>query len=228
MRRSIAYKATGIALVVCALLWVDFHYLRITPETIRNWMVSFGWIAPVIYIGLYLIRPFTLFPTTVLALAGGLAFGTWKGMLYTIIGELPGAVLSFWFARRVGAGLFRGAADDSRLYKLEKAMEQRGFPYVLLLRLMPFVPFDLVSYAAGIARVPMRAYIAATVIGSLPGTFAYSFLGASFTHGDWREIAVAALVFAIAVAMPFLFRSRVEKRALADPVLRRKPDRETS
>ncbi len=227
MRRSTLLKLFGIAAVVGALLWIDFHYLKITPETIRDWIVSFGWIAPILYIGLYIARPFTLFPASVLTLAGGLAFGTWRGMLYTILGELPGAVLSFWLARRVGSGLFRGAEKDSRLHKLERAMERRGFPVVLMLRLAPFVPFDLVSYAAGLARVPLRAYILATLIGSLPGTFAYCFLGASLTHGDWREIAIAAGVFVLAVAVPFAFRSRMEKQVDAAP-LRRKEGREAS
>lgn len=222
MNRSVAYKGMGIALVVGALLWVDFHYLKITPETIRAWMISFGWIAPLLYIGLYIVRPFTLFPSSILSLAGGLAFGTWEGMIYTVLGEVPGAVLSFWLARRVGSGLFRGAADDSRLYKLEKAMARRGFPVVLALRLAPFVPFDLVSYAAGIARVPLRSYIAATFLGSLPGTFAYCFLGASFTHGNWKEIAVAAIVLVVAVAVPFLLRGRVEKQVEDEVPARRR------
>jgi len=106
-------------------------------------------------------------------------------------------------------------------------MERRGFPVVLMLRLAPFVPFDLVSYAAGLARVPLRAYILATLIGSLPGTFAYCFLGASLTHGDWREIAIAAGVFVLAVAVPFAFRSRMEKQVEAAP-LRGKEGREAS
>ncbi|MBB6732013.1 TVP38/TMEM64 family protein [Cohnella zeiphila] len=223
MRRSNLMKIAGAAAAVCLLLWVDFRYLKVTPETIRGWILSFGWIAPAVYVGLYVIRPFTLFPSSVLSLAGGLAFGTWKGMFLTVVGEIPGAVLSFWLARRIGAGLFRGAETDPRLRKLESAMARRGFPIVLALRLAPFVPFDLVSYAAGVARVPMRAYFMATLIGSLPGTFAYCFLGASLTHGNWKEIAVAAFVFAIAVAVPFLFRSRVEKQVEEEgPSIRRK------
>ncbi|RUS47816.1 TVP38/TMEM64 family protein [Cohnella sp. AR92] len=212
MRRSRLYKLLGAAVVVGALLWFDLHYLKITPESLRNWMLSFGWIAPVIYIGLFVVRPFTLFPASVLNLAGGLAFGTGWGVVYTIVGELPGAILSYLLARRMGGGLLRGLEDDPRLQKLENAMKRRGFPIVLLLRLAPFVPFDLVSYSAGLARVPLRAYTLATFIGALPGTFAYAFLGASLTHGSWREIALAAIVFAVAMVVPLLFRSRVEKQ----------------
>jgi uncharacterized membrane protein YdjX (TVP38/TMEM64 family) len=222
LRRSIVYKIVGAAAVAALLLWIDYRYLRVTPETIRSWMLSFGWVAPAVYIGLYLIRPFTLFPASVLTLAGGLAFGTWKGMILTVVGELPGAVLSFWLARRLGAGMLRGGRSDSRLHKLEAAIQRRGFPIVLALRLAPFVPFDLVSYASGLARVPFRAYLLATFLGSLPGTFAYCFLGASLTHGSWKEIALAALVFAVAMAVPLLFRSRMEKQVEHGVPIRRK------
>nr|WP_286672309.1 TVP38/TMEM64 family protein [Cohnella hashimotonis] len=173
-------------------------------------MLSFGWIAPAVYIGLFVARPFVLFPASVLTLAGGLAFGTWYGMLYTFLGEIPGAVLSFLLARQVGLGFFKGR-DDPRLRKLEGAMQRRGFPMVLMLRIAPFVPFDLVSYAAGAARVPLRAYVPATVIGTLPGTFAFCFLGASLTRGDWREIALAIAVFAAAMLVPLLLKRRVRR-----------------
>lgn len=173
-------------------------------------MLSFGWIAPVLYIAMYIARPFILFPASILSMAGGLAFGTWFGMLYTLVGAVTGAVLSFLVARKIGGGFFRGKADP-RLSKIETAMERRGFMMVLLLRIAPFVPFDLVSYAAGVARVPLRAFLPATVIGTLPGTFAYNFLGASLSKGSWKEILIACCVFAVALAVPFLFRRKVQQ-----------------
>ncbi len=215
MRRSTVWKIAAAAAIVAILLWIDFKYLKVNPESIRNWVLSFGWIAPVLYIAMYIARPFILFPASVLSMAGGLAFGTWFGMLYTLIGAVTGAVLSFLVARKIGGGFFRGK-EDPRLGKIERAMERRGFMMVLLLRIAPFVPFDLVSYAAGVARVPLRAFLPATIIGTLPGTFAYNFLGASLTKGSWKEIAIAGCVFAVALAVPFLFRRKVEREVDGD------------
>ncbi|THF73983.1 TVP38/TMEM64 family protein [Cohnella fermenti] len=212
LKRPLIYKLFGAAVAVGVLLWLDLHVVHLTPETLRTWMLSFGWLAPVIYIGLFVARPFTLFPASVLSLAGGLAFGTGWGIVYTTLGELPGAILSYLLARKLGGGLFRGLESDPRLQKLERAMARRGFPIVLTLRLAPFVPFDLVSYAAGLAKVPLRAYAIATFLGALPGTFAYTFLGASLTHGGWKQIALAAAVLLVALAVPLLFRSKVEKQ----------------
>jgi len=210
LRRSTLGKLAVIAAAVAILLWLDFKVIKADPEAIRNWVLSFGWTAPALYIGLYIARPFVLFPASILSMAGGLAFGTWFGMLYTLVGAVTGAVLSFLLAGKIGKGLFKGK-EDGRLAKMERAMEKRGFMMVLLLRIAPFVPFDLVSYAAGAAGVRLRAFLPATVIGTLPGTFAYNFLGSSLTKGSWKEFLLAGCVFAAALAVPFLFRRKAEK-----------------
>ncbi|WP_239615958.1 TVP38/TMEM64 family protein [Cohnella mopanensis] len=215
MRRSWVWKIAVACIIVAGLLWFDLNYLKLNPESIRTWVLSFGWIAPVLYIGMYIARPFILFPASVLSMAGGLAFGTWFGMLYTLVGAVTGAVLSFLLARRIGRSFFRGK-EDPRLEKIERAMERKGFMMVLLLRIAPFVPFDLVSYAAGVARVQLRAFLPATIIGTLPGTFAYNFLGSSLTKGSWREFAIAGCVFAVALSVPFLFRRKVEQEMEGD------------
>lgn len=75
---------------------------------------------------------------------------------------------------------------------------EAGFAMVLLLRIAPFVPFDLVSYSVGAAGVRLRAFLPATVIGTLPGTFAYNYLGSSLTKSGWREWLIAGCVFAAA------------------------------
>jgi len=215
MRRSLGWKIAGIAAVAGALFWFNFKVLKVGPETIREWVVNFGWIAPVVYIGAYIVRPFVLFPASVLSMAGGLAFGTWLGMLYTLVGAVTGAVLSFLLARKIGRGFFK-RKDDPRLLKIERLMEKRGFAMVLLLRIAPFVPFDLVSYSAGAAGVRLRAFLPATVIGTLPGTFAYNYLGSSLTKSGWREWLIAGCVFAVALSIPFLLRRRVERELEED------------
>lgn len=217
MRRKTLWKIICTIVVVGSLLWFDLTYLKVNPESIRIWVLSFGWISPVVYIAMYIARPFILFPASVLSMAGGLAFGTWKGMMFTLVGAVTGAVLSFLLARKIGGSFFRGK-EDPRLAKLERAMARKGFMMVLLLRIAPFVPFDLVSYSAGVARVPLRAFLPATIIGTLPGTFAYNYLGASLTKGSWREFLIAGCVFAAAIAIPFLLRRKVEREVEEAPV----------
>jgi uncharacterized membrane protein YdjX (TVP38/TMEM64 family) len=94
--------------------------------------------------------------------------------------------------------------------KIQQQLEQRGLLYVLLLRLIPLFPFDLISYISGISKVRFKAFFIGTLFGIIPGTFAYNLLGSSFAEGQWQDILIAIIVFLLAIAIPIGFRKRLE------------------
>ncbi|MDQ0876164.1 putative membrane protein YdjX (TVP38/TMEM64 family) [Paenibacillus sp. V4I3] len=180
-QRSWLIKSLLFIVVVGGLLWFNHKVLHLSPEGIRTWILTFGGAAPVLFIFIYAVRPLILFPASVLSLTGGLAFGPVWGTVYTIIGATIGAVLSFWLARFLGNKLVSTRSKE-KWGKLEKQLQQKGFIYILLLRLIPIFPFDLISYGAGVAKVNFSSFLFGTLLGIIPGTFAYSFLGSSFLH----------------------------------------------
>jgi uncharacterized membrane protein YdjX (TVP38/TMEM64 family) len=206
---SSALKVTAILAAIALLLWFNQTYLQLTPTDIRTWILSFGWLAPLLYVILYTVRPLILFPASVLSLAGGLAFGAIWGTILTVIGATAGAVLSFVIARFMGHSLVR-TDWKGNMKKVQIQLENRGLLYVLLLRLIPLFPFDLISYVSGVSKIRFRAFFIGTLFGIIPGTFAYNFLGSSFTEGGWRDILIGAAVFLGAMAIPLLFRRRLE------------------
>ncbi|MDQ0887798.1 putative membrane protein YdjX (TVP38/TMEM64 family) [Paenibacillus sp. V4I9] len=180
-QRSWLIKSLLFIVVVGGLLWFNHKVLHLSPEGIRTWILTFGGAAPVLFIFIYAVRPLILFPASVLSLTGGLAFGPVWGTVYTIVGATIGAVLSFWLARFLGNKLVSTRSKE-KWGKLEKQLQQKGFIYILLLRLIPIFPFDLISYGAGVAKVNFSSFLFGTLLGIIPGTFAYSFLGSSFLH----------------------------------------------
>ncbi|MGO4273440.1 TVP38/TMEM64 family protein [Paenibacillus sp. TAF58] len=194
--------------VIGGLLWLNYKVLHLGPEDIRAWILSFGWAAPVLFIFIYAVRPLILFPASVLSLTGGLAFGPVWGTVYTIVGATIGAVLSFWLARFLGNKLVSTRSKE-KWGKLEKQLQQKGFIYILLLRLIPLFPFDLISYGAGVAKVNFSAFLFGTLLGIIPGTFAYSFLGSSFLHEKKSYIVIAVIVFVLVTLIPLVLKKRV-------------------
>ncbi|KRE46501.1 TVP38/TMEM64 family protein [Paenibacillus sp. Soil724D2] len=194
--------------VIGGLLWLNYKVLHLGPDDIRSWILSFGWAAPVLFIFIYAVRPLILFPASVLSLTGGLAFGPMWGTVYTIVGATMGAVLSFWLARFLGNKLVSTRSKE-KWGKLEKQLQQKGFIYILLLRLIPLFPFDLISYGAGVAKVNFSAFLFGTLLGIIPGTFAYSFLGSSFLHEKKSYIVIAVIVFVLVTLIPLVFKKRV-------------------
>lgn len=202
-------KIFAVIAAILFLLWFNQSYLQLTPSDIRTWILSFGWLSPILFVVIYTIRPLILFPASILSITGGLAFGAIWGTVLTVIGATAGAVLSFMLARYMGKSLVQ-MEWKGKFAKIQSQLEHRGLLYVLLLRLIPIFPFDLISYVAGVSKIHFRAFFIGTLFGIIPGTFAYNFLGSSFVGGSVSDILIAASVFLIAMLIPILFRKRLE------------------
>ncbi|EPE63489.1 TVP38/TMEM64 family protein [Exiguobacterium sp. SH3S2] len=186
-----------------------FHY-ELRPSDVRDIVLSFGWWGPLVFFLIYAIGPLVFLPTSVLSLGAGLAFGVWPGVLYILFGATAAAVTGYVMARLFGRSVLK-VEKYPWSEKLFAQMEARGFLYVFVLRLIPLVSFDLLSYAGGIAKVRFKSFLLATVLGMIPGTLAYSFLGASLASGSVTTIFIAALVFISLLGVTYYFRNPVKK-----------------
>ncbi|WP_035186515.1 TVP38/TMEM64 family protein [Alteribacter aurantiacus] len=198
----------GIALLLVGLYVVNQEVLNVSPEWLREWILSFGWFAPVVYIIAYTFRPLILFPASVLSITGGLAFGPLFGTLYTLIGASGSAAVAFLVARKLGKNI-AGKEWKGKGEVIQTQLEKRGFFYVLVLRLIPLFNFDLISYAAGVSKVRFSPFLFATIIGMTPGIFAFTFLGSSFVDGGASTWILAIGLFFIVMLVPLFFKEKV-------------------
>lgn len=129
-----------------------------------------------VLIGVYLLRPLLLLPVTVLTAFCGYLFGPWLGLLVAHAGGLLSAGVAYLVAR-----LWRGRPPAVPVPWLAR-MRDRTFETVLVSRLT-FVPGDVVNGLAGALALPLRAFLAATVLGGLPGTLVGAFAGAGMQGG---------------------------------------------
>lgn len=130
------------------------------------------------YMGVYIVAVALSIPGALfLTLFGGFLFGWLVGGLATVIAATIGAVILF-LAARTSIGDALVARAGPRLQGLAKGFEQDAFSYILLLRLLPVVPFWLANLAPALFGVKVRTFAAATVIGIIPGTFAFTATGA--------------------------------------------------
>ena len=208
-KKSAVKIGLSVVILIAVLLLVHFFGVsRLTPESIRNLILSFGWWGPVVYIILYTIRPLLLFPAIILTLAGGLAFGPWWGTLYVVLGGLLGACLCFAIARSLGqekTKKYLGKFPQIRAFDDEIA--EHGFRTILFMRVVPIFPYDPVSYLAGLSNIRFRDYAAATAIGMIPGAFAYNVLGNSLTNilSPAFLMAVALVIFVMCTPLVYHF-----------------------
>jgi uncharacterized membrane protein YdjX (TVP38/TMEM64 family) len=211
MKRTTLIKWGAIAAIVIFLIWFNQQYLNIEPQKIRDWILSFGLFSPFIYIILYTFRPIILFPASVLSLAGGLAFGPVYGTIYTIIGATLAATVAFFLARKLGKNLankrWKGKGET-----IQQQLSKNGFVYVLLLRLIPLFNFDMISYLAGVSKVKYIHFAVGTMIGIIPGTFAYNFLGASIVGATTGKLVIAIILFIVVALAPLILSKKLREK----------------
>ena len=133
---------------------------------------------PLLYMVIYALRPLFFFPATILTLLGGFLFGP-IGIIYTIIGSNSSAMVAYGVGRYFGRGVLEDEDENGFVQRYAQRMRDNSFETILIMRLI-FLPYDLVNYAAGFLRINWKAFLAATAIGSVPGTVSFVLLGASF------------------------------------------------
>ena len=180
-------------------------------EAIKTFVLGFGIYAPLIFILLFTLAPLIFFPDGILALAGGLIFGFAWGSLYIVLGALCGGTLSFFLARLYGNKMREKLAHE-KLIHFQKSVKKHGFIMILLLRLVPLVPFNIISYSAGFSTIRYVDFFFATLLGMLPGVLVYANIGAqSLTFGSHEFfISISLLVALVVVSM--ILKHRVKKR----------------
>ncbi|MCJ7689004.1 MAG: TVP38/TMEM64 family protein [Clostridiaceae bacterium] len=164
-----------------------------TPENVKVFVENFGVFSPVIYIVLFTFVPLTLFPDSILAIAGGMCFGMVGGFIYTMIGAMLGGTLSFFLAKTLSHEVFNKFIKKD-VSNLENAIKNKGFAMVFVLRLIPLFPFDIISYAAGFSGVKFKDFALATILGMIPGIFVF------INIGD-KVVATATSSFYVSIAL---------------------------
>ncbi len=139
-------------------------------ETLGPW-------GPVAFIALYVLGSIAFVPGALLTLAAGAVFGLWRGALIVFTGAVLGSSAAFAIARTVGRNRVAAwLARDERMAAVGRAVAGKGFTVVLLLRLSPVFPYNLLNYALGLSGIRYRDFLTGS-IGMLPGTFLYTYYG---------------------------------------------------
>lgn len=195
MARTKNTKALLIAPVVIGI-GIGFLFLPIGEwfSQFQGAIESLGLAGPVVFALAYVVLTVLLVPGSALTLGAGAIFGLWLGAITVIIGSNLGAFCSFLLARTfLREKVARWAEANPKFAALDRAIGREDFKMVLLTRLSPAFPFTLLNYFLGLTNVRTAAYVAANLIGMLPGAFLYVYLGA--TARDALQGASDAIVF---------------------------------
>lgn len=199
--------AVLIALVaVCLRVALTVHL----PDSaqVHGMIDGYGWAAPLVFIAGYALVTLAPVPKNVLSAAAGLLFGPVTGALVVWVAALIGALIAFALGRLLG----REAVErltSTRVRQVDDLVAEWGLLTMVLLRLVPVVPFTAINYTAGLTRIRWWHYTLGTAVGIIPGTVAYVALGAYGTRpGSWPFLVSAVALFLLSAGGLLLARRR--------------------
>ncbi len=174
-RPTFVRLAIGLAVLV-VLVMVGREFAGALPRFV-NWVDGLGAWGPVVFIGGYAVATVAFVPGALMTLGAGAVFGLLEGVLYVLVGATVGSSLAFLISRHLARRAIEPRlAGNRHLSAIDRAVGESGFRIVLLLRLSPVVPFNLLNYGLGLTKVRFRDYLLAS-IGMLPGSLLYTYYG---------------------------------------------------
>jgi uncharacterized membrane protein YdjX (TVP38/TMEM64 family) len=173
---EIGLTLAGIALLAALVLAIP--PLRHAVEAalhgdtteVRHQINKLGVAGPLLIVALALIHSVVIYPAEIVNAAAGFVYGFVPALAITTVAWLLAALLCYAIGTRVARPLLDRWFGVERFERFERMIERGGIPLLLALRLIPIVPFSLVCYAAGAARVPLWRFVWTTVVGYLPIT----------------------------------------------------------
>ena len=187
--------AGGVALSY-ALDWLIARFVHLDEQQIVAWIEDRGALGPIVYILLLASTViFTPLPSVVVDIAGGLAFGTFFGTIYTLAGGMLGATVNFYVARWLGRHFVERKLGRQAMAQIDGLADRMGGKLIFLTRLIPLFNFDWVSYAAGLTRISFKTYAIASLLGMLLPVIGIVYVGdVKLSHPGRSSLVFTLLV----------------------------------
>ena len=218
MRNSIIKILIAVGIV--AVVYLVLRHYGITDDIrlenvpkIKTWVTSFGRIAPVVYMGLYLVSTVFFLPGTPVTVLAGFIFGPLWGVFYASVASIISVSVAFLIARYVARDLVEGwVKDNAQFRKIDEQVEEQGWRILMFTRLVPIFPFNLQNYAYGLTSIRFSTFVLVSAIFMLPGTAVFVQFGGAFVSGEgdiWKTLlylGIAGVLMLLLSLVPKLLR----------------------
>jgi uncharacterized membrane protein YdjX (TVP38/TMEM64 family) len=206
-----AAKITYIILLALVLVGI---YLAIKSSRLFDLFINtdlllvnireLGTLGPLLVVGLMALAiVFNPLPSAPVALAAGAAYGHTMGTIYIVAGAEIGAICAFLIARAVGTEIIKKLLSGS--FSLGRFSSQNALmTAVFVSRLVPFMSFDLISYAAGLTSLKLWRFALATLLGLVPISFALAHMGSEIVDSSGLKLTVIILLTGLLLVIPIV------------------------
>lgn len=189
-------------IIFCVVILSSFNQQNLSE--FMSYYGEFGW---AIYIGFWVILPIFLFPAGILAIGGGAILGFWEALICAMIGVGINSAIMYFIAR-----YFSGAFDTAKFERIKNKFCKDEFSLIILLRLIPIVPYNVVNYMAGAFGFNFVKFIIAGVLGKLISAVLFINLGSNIANYKSYEFWLALTLVVVMGLVAFWVRKILNRR----------------
>ena len=176
------------------------YLVKLDMEGLKEYILSFGIWGPIVSFLLMVLQSVAApLPAFVITFANAALFGWVYGAILSWSSAMAGAAVCFYIAKFLGRNTVENLTSKFALDDVDKFFVKYGKHTILIARLLPFMSFDLVSYAAGLTSMSFTSFFIATGIGQLPATIVYSYVGGMLTGGAKLMMTGLITLFALSI-----------------------------
>ena len=185
---------------------------------VRNFVERYGTMAAAVSFLLMVFQSIVApLPAFLITFANANLFGWWRGAILSWSSAMAGAAVCFYIARILGRDVVEKLSSKTGLRSIDAFFERHGTQSILIARLLPFISFDIVSYAAGLTSIDFWPFFIATGVGQLPATIVYSYVGGMLTGGAKLLVTGLLILFALSILVVLLKQVYTERKKRSAP-----------
>ena len=164
-----------------------------------------------VYIGLQIVQiVISIIPGQVFQMAAGYIYGFWPALLFAMTGALLGTTLSFMLAKVLGRDFLHIFFGEEKMsYYIERLNSKKMYAIVFFLYLIPGIPKDMVSYAAGVSEIKFKPFIIISALGRLPGMIGCLLMGDMMMEENYTGAVIIGVFAVITFALCIIFRKKI-------------------
>ena len=209
-----------IVVVLGLLVFASIKYapaltrLMSKPEKFKEFLASYGAVSALIYILLQAAQiVIAVIPGEVVQIAGGYAFGTILGTLYAVTGTVLGTLIVFFATRLLGYSLVRTFVPQTKLDRFNFLMNNpKSEIAIFILFLIPGVPKDALTYAAGLTPIKPLRFVLICTIARFPGLWGSAYIGANLQEKNYLVVWILSLAALVLFAAGLLMKDKIIDR----------------
>ncbi|MDO4868927.1 MAG: TVP38/TMEM64 family protein [Bacillota bacterium] len=203
-----------ILIAVPAYIYFFHHELLEDMANLRNieaWLLQYKAQSALVYIAAQIIQIIIcIIPGQALQIAAGYLYGFWLAYLLSLVGALLGSVAVFYIARILGHDALHILFGERKITEmLDNMNSKRGMIIVFIIFLIPGIPKDLCSYAAGLSKIHLKPYLIISLIARSPGMMCSIAIGKQVMDGQYTSAIVIAAIVAILFVIGLIFKDKV-------------------